>query len=441
MINKKSIIIFLSLILVFTAISAVSAAELNDTAVDEPISLASENNNILSISDDEKLTGGQANVKAKNMSLTISSTGNTYGETKLHVSLINLTDNNGIEDENVGIFVNNQFWNRFNTSSGGTIDIDFKKLPGTYFIKAQLENYDLKTPNFSLGINGITTNFELTQSSAYYQDTQLIFKLTNLETNKGLADEQIDVRFSNGKTVTLKTNSKGIATYDVPFNPGRYSVTAKTQSKYLYTNSVTLKNFIIGTTYLTFIPTKLSTSYASGKYFTVKVKNMYTKHLMKGVKLKLKVYTGKSYKTYSVATDSKGVAKFDVSKLSIGTHKVTVNNANKYMDAFEKTSSITLTKAKLSISAPKITANHTNTSTFKITIKNRETKKVMSGVKATIKVWSGKTYKTINVKTNKNGQASFSTQGLSIANHNVEITVKATSKINKATAKSTISII
>ena len=441
MIYKKSIIIFLSLIIVFTAVSAVSAAELNDTSIDEPVGLSDKDSGILSVSDNEKLSGGQAQVKDENMSLKISSTGDFYGETKLHVSLISSKDNRGIADENVWIFVNNNFWDSFTTGSDGKIDIDFKRMPGTYFIKAQLEDYDLETPNFSFGINGISTNFELKQTSAYYKDTQLVFKLTNMNTKKGLANEQIDVRFSNGKTATLKTNSKGIATYDVPFNPGTYSVTAKTHSKYIYSNSVTLKNFIIGKTYLAFTPVKLSTSYGSGKCFTVKVKNMYTKHPMKGVKLKLKVYTGKSYKAYSVTTDSKGVARFDVSKLSIGTHKVTINNANKNMGGFEKTSSITLTKAKLSITAPKITSNHTGTSTFKITIKNKQTKKAMSNVKATIKVWSGKNYKTITVKTNKNGQASISTEGLDIASHNVDITVPQTSKISKATAKSTILII
>ena len=427
--------------IVFTAVSAVSAAELNDTSIDEPVGLSDKDSGILSVSDNEKLSGGQAQVKDENMSLKISSTGDFYGETKLHVSLISSKDNRGIADENVWIFVNNNFWDSFTTGSDGKIDIDFKRMPGTYFIKAQLEDYDLETPNFSFGINGISTNFELKQTSAYYKDTQLVFKLTNMNTKKGLANEQIDVRFSNGKTATLKTNSKGIATYDVPFNPGTYSVTAKTHSKYIYSNSVTLKNFIIGKTYLAFTPVKLSTSYGSGKCFTVKVKNMYTKHPMKGVKLKLKVYTGKSYKAYSVTTDSKGVARFDVSTLSIGTHKVTINNANKNMGGFEKTSSITLTKAKLSITAPKITSNHTGTSTFKITIKNKQTKKAMSNVKATIKVWSGKNYKTITVKTNKNGQASISTEGLDIASHNVDITVPQTSKISKATAKSTILII
>ena len=172
MIYKKSIIIFLSLIIVFTAVSAVSAAELNDTSIDEPVGLSDKDSGILSVSDNEKLSGGQAQVKDENMSLKISSTGDFYGETKLHVSLISSNDNRGIADENVWIFVNNNFWDSFTTGSDGKIDIDFKRMPGTYFIKAQLEDYDLETPNFSFGINGISTNFELKQTSAYYKDTQ-----------------------------------------------------------------------------------------------------------------------------------------------------------------------------------------------------------------------------------------------------------------------------
>jgi hypothetical protein len=280
----------------------------------------------------------------------------------------------------------------------------------------------------------------LKQTGAYYKDTKLTLTLTNLANGKGVSGEKLSVKFSNGKSATITTNSKGVATYNVPFNPGKYSVTVKTTSKYITQNSVKLNNFIVAKTYLNLIPTKLSTSYGSGKYFTVKVKNLFTKNLMSGVKLKLKVYTGKKYKTVSVTTASNGIAKYDVSKLSIGTHKVIISNANKYMQANKKTSSIKLTKAKLAITAPKVTSGYNNTTSFKITIKNQQTKKVMSGVSATIKVWSDNAYKTFNVKTNKNGQASISTNMLSIADHNVDVIVKATSKINKATAKSTITI-
>lgn len=441
--KKKFTLISLSLTILFLSISAISAADLNDTAADDSfIASSGEDSDVIAVSEDEKLSGGYAKTSSHNTSLEISQTGNYYGEIKLKVSLTNLSENKGIANENVGIYVNNNFWKEFKTDDNGKVEVNFNRLPGTYFIKAEFlgETFDLTTPNFSMGISGISTYLKLKQTGAYYKDTKLTFELTNLANGKGIANEKISVKFSNGKKVTLTTNSKGTVTYNVPFNPGKYSLTAKTQSKYLTPNSVKLNNFPIAKTYLTFKPSKLTTSSASGKYFTVKVTNMFTKNAMSGVKLKLKVFTGKKYKTVSVKTNSKGIAKYDTSKLSLGSHKVLINNANKYMVGYEKASSIKITKVKLSISAPKITASLNNTTTFKITVKNKETKKVLSGVKATIKVWSGKTSKTFTVKTNKNGQATISTDGLKIGIHNVDITAAATSKINKATYKSSITI-
>ena len=440
MLNKKFVLIILSLFIIFTSVSAVCAAELNDTSVDNEVIAAADEGDVISASDEDAL--GSAKKTINNISLEIYNTGNYCKDTQLHVILKNTTSNQGLANESVEIYVNGGLWKELDTNNNGKIDVKFERNPGTYFIRAEFSNedVDLATPDYSLILSGLTTRLSLKQTGAYYKDTKLTLTLTNLANGKGVSGEKLSVKFSNGKSATITTNSKGVATYNVPFNPGKYSVTVKTTSKYITQNSVTLKNFVVAKTYLNLIPTKLSTSYGSGKYFTVKVKNLFTKHLMSGVKLKLKVYTGKKYKTVTVTTASNGIAKYDVSKLSIGTHKVIISNANKYMQANKKTSSIKLTKAKLAITAPKVTSGYNNTTSFKITIKNQQTKKVMSGVSATIKVWSDNAYKTFNVKTNKNGQASISTNMLSIADHNVDVIVKATSKINKATAKSTITI-
>ena len=63
-----------------------------------------------------------------------------------------------------------------------------------------------------------------------------------------------------------------------------------------------------------------------------------------GVKLTLKVYTGQKYKTYTVKSNSKGIAKLNVKSLTVGTHKVVVKSANKYCVAKAKTSTIKITK-------------------------------------------------------------------------------------------------
>lgn len=436
MLNRKFIFLILSLIFILISTSAVCAAELNETSSDNEV-ISSPNDEDLVSSSETDVLGG-AKITHNDISLEVYNTGNYYRQTQLHVILKNNTSNEGLANETVDIYVNNAFWKDFETDNSGKIDVDFNRLPGTYFIRAEFSNEDLnlKTPNFTLGISGISTKLSIKQTGAYYKDTKLTFTLTDMATGKGLSGEKLSIKFSNGKTVTLTTNSKGITTYKVGFNPGKYSVTAKTQAKYITPNTAKLSNFPIATTYLNLIPSKLSTSYGSGKYFTVKAKNIFTKHMVGGVKVKLKVYTGKKYKTVTVTTASNGIAKYDISKLSIGTHKVIVTNANKHMQANKKTSSIKLSKAKLDISAPKVTGGYNNTTIFKITIKNKETKKIMKGITATVKL-NGK---TLTVKTNNNGQASISVTKLGLGNHTVNIAVKATSKINKATSKSLITI-
>jgi hypothetical protein len=51
--------------------------------------------------------------------------------------------------------------------------------------------------------------------------------------------------------------------------------------------------------------------------------------MLSNVKIKIKVFTGKKYKTYSVKTNKKGIAKINTKKLKIGNHKVIISSGNK----------------------------------------------------------------------------------------------------------------
>ena len=44
-----------------------------------------------------------------------------------------------------------------------------------------------------------------------------------------------------------------------------------------------------------------------------------------GVTVKLKVYTGKKYKTVTLTTNSKGIAYYGTSSLAVGSHKVVIS--------------------------------------------------------------------------------------------------------------------
>ena len=278
------------------------------------------------------------------------------------------------------------------------------------------------------------TKFTFVQSGQYYNDKFVTVTLTNTKYNTPLIYVPVNVRFSNGKSVTLKTDSDGKATYKIPFGAGTYSATATVDDDNIEVSPIQLNSIKLAKAPLTITPSKLSTTYDSGKYFQIKVVNTQTKKPVNGIKLKLMVYTGKQYKTVSLTTDSKGIAKYSASKLSIGTHKAVVSNAQTAdCTGSQKTTSIVISKANYNIIAPKVT-NPYKVGKFKITVKNKASGKVVGGVKLTVKLYTGKNAKTVTVKTNKKGEASVSTAGLSKGTHKIVVSTKAT-KFYKASSK------
>ena len=187
---------------------------------------------------------------------------------------------------------------------------------------------------------------------------------------------------------------------------------------------------------------KLSTTYGSGKYFKVKVIDSKTKKPVSNVKLILKVYSGKKYKKITAATDSNGIAKYYASNLGIGSHNVTINvKDSKKFSSKMKYSSIKISRAKLKISAPKITAYYKESKKYNIAIKNRESKKPMKNIKVVIKVFTGKKYKKYSLKTDKKGIVGFNMKSLSKGKHNVVINIKSNSKVKSAVLKTYIKTI
>ncbi|WP_458454034.1 hypothetical protein [Methanobrevibacter sp.] len=73
------------------------------------------------------------------------------------------------------------------------------------------------------------------------------------------------------------------------------------------------------------------------------------KNPIKKLKLNVKVYTGKKYKTYKITTNSKGIVTLSTKKLKIGTHKVVISSANKGYSVSKKSSIIIGKKKTLSL--------------------------------------------------------------------------------------------
>ncbi|WP_143743931.1 SGNH/GDSL hydrolase family protein [Methanobrevibacter olleyae] len=151
------------------------------------------------------------------------------------------------------------------------------------------------------------------------------------------------------KAYTIKTNSTGVAkletkdfglgTHKVIIGSGNNNYTVKENSKIIVKRSVPINNKLKVSS-----PNK-SVIYKKGHYFYVTVKK--STKAVKSLKLKVKVYTGKKYKTYTIKTNSKGQAKLKTNQFALGTHKVVIQSTKKGYK-FTKNSKIIVKKDTVS---------------------------------------------------------------------------------------------
>ena len=307
--------------------------------------MANEADDIISADNtDEKLSDAESNYRINYIKCELKETRYVYGNAKLQLKLSNASSNKGIQGKSVNIFVDKSLLKEYKTNSKGLINLNFNKMPGTYNVVAKLKDTGKTIGDITFTISGIPSTFGLNQIGTYYKDSKLVLNLVNLKNNKGIANAKIAVKFSNGKKITLTTNSKGVRSYNIPFKPGTYSVTAVTASKFITKNKVTLNKFYIGTTHLKFSSKSLTVNHNSKKTLNIKATNYFTKHVMKNIKLALKVYTGKKYKTVVLKTDKNGIAKYDASKLSIGAHKIIIRHGENYLNSDSKKVTVKVTR-------------------------------------------------------------------------------------------------
>jgi hypothetical protein len=189
-------------------------------------------------------------------------------------------------------------------------------------------------------------------------------------------------------------------------------------------------------------PKKLTTKYGTCKSFKVRVINSKTKKGIGGVKLLLKVYTGKKAKKVYVTTDSSGNAYYSPSKLKVGKHKVKVSIAAGAVTAKAKKSRITVKKASIGLNTYDGIWYYKNVKKGKyyIGVYNKNSGQYLKGIKIKVKVYTGKKSKTYTLKTKKDGFAILKTKGIKVGKHKVKITFKGNKNLKKASAKNTIEV-
>ena len=226
---------------------------------------------------------------------------------------------------------------------------------------------------------------------------------------------------TNFKYYTGTIGSDGAASFKLPnLSFGTHKIEIYVDGE--FKKSVSLN--IVKSTTKVYAPEK-TLKYSKNVYFNIKVEDSHG-NLVKNVALKVKVYTGKKYVTYTVKTNSKGVAKLPTKKLSLGNHKLVIkSNDAKY--TVSKSSKVHIRYyvpsevKKLTAYADAKTVKYQNNDYFYITLKDGYNDPVKS-ISMKVKVYTGSKYATYTVKTNSNGVAKLNTNKLSVGTHKVSIT-------------------
>ena len=208
--------------------------------------------------------------------------------------------------------------------------------------------------------NAVTKYITVSKASAkikapkvttYYKGGKyLTIKLVNTKkNNQPIYDAKLNIKIFISSTRYYNYNGATGANGQIRINldsfaPKTYNVIISSRDSKNFTAKSITTSFVGKKAPTKLTPTKLTSKKGVSKNFKIKVTNSKTNKIIKGVKVKVKVYTGKNYKTYTLKTNSKGIANLNVKSLSVGTHKVVVNSANKYCVASQKTSSIKITK-------------------------------------------------------------------------------------------------
>lgn len=168
---------------------------------------------------------------------------------------------------------------------------------------------------------------------ALKKGTLWTIKLVGSKTGNPISNMQLTLKVYTGskyKTVTLKTNSKGEASYQTKgLTKGTHKVIVSgTHPSYNF-NTLTSTIKVIKPKKLTFKVNKNVAKDGS----SLSITTYYKKKPINGVQLKLNVYNGKKLsKTVTLKSKTKGkykgVAGWGTNKITVGTHKIVLMPAN-----------------------------------------------------------------------------------------------------------------
>lgn len=324
MFKKKFLVILLFLIIAVCAVSAVNAEEIGENS-----EIISEDNAIEEVSVDESIQD------------------DSVGENAM--------------DEKLGEDASSEVVEMKNENAA---EITIKESDEKTLTSKNTDKEILSTSDYDLKVSLVK------QTGKYASDKKLYFKVVDAVTGEGWRTDDLEIEYYDGilkewipvDCDLQSTTSKGIAVLKwskTGLGSGTYKIRASTF--FSYSNTLQKKITVLKKVKVakkpvsvTIKPTKLSTTYKSGKYFKAKVINSKTNKPVKGVKVTLKVFTGKNAKTVTLTSNSKGIIKYSSSKLKVGKHNVVLKvKKSKSFTGKTKKSYIKISKKKSSSNTAK----------------------------------------------------------------------------------------
>ena len=363
MFNKKISLILITLVFMLS-LSVVSATDSNSTddiiagEVDEEppsvedIVLSTDDSTPAQDNEDEySLNGSDVSMYYK-------------GESSYYVTLLNGTD--PVEGANVTFDLNGvSYVNTTDSTGKASLLLDLQ--PGTYTISAVFGN--IKVLPVIIGKDVVKTYSSSKKYYATFFDSQ----------GNRLSNTYVKFKL-NGKTYSVKTNSRGVAGLKLNLKVGNYVIYAIHPNGYQISNKITVKSSIVAS--------NLKKYYHSSKRFTATFYGPDGKPLSgKTIVFKIKGYT------YTKKTNSKGVASLKIYSTP-GLYKI--KSINKKTGE-SKTNYIKVI-SPLSIETEKVFTG--TTAKFKVTL-HKTSGALAKDVKMTVYIAGSKT-----VKTDSNGVAT-----------------------------------
>ncbi len=311
--NKKiNLICFI--LLLFFLICGVSAADCENETLDkieqsDPIpDLCQPIDEKLELSNEENEKLEAVEVTKEKVSLTAPNVKMYYKDGSKFTVTLKDKNKKAINKAKVKISINGNTYNKV-TDTKGTASINLNLKSGSYSVTttfAGTKLYESKSLKSTVTVKSTIKCSDLTK---YYKNTASYYSTFYDKKGKLLKTTAVKIKL-NGKTYSIKTNSKGVAKQSINLKPGKYSVTSiNSKTSESTTKTVTIKTLII--------TNDLKFKESDTGSFNVKILNSNGK-ASPNKKVTLK-FNGK---TYTKTTDKNGNANLKI-KLSAGTYGIT----------------------------------------------------------------------------------------------------------------------